>query len=252
MTSASLKKFIGTDRIEELLRKFSDQSTKQVQIQVNTIGLMIALGISLMPIASHFLEPYTDKIDITTVFIGVATVLSILFRVRHKIPFLSVTNWRQSLSLTHTAFAIGAVPTAFVLLFSPESLLPPPQILNSNNQNGLIAEQVWQVILQIALWAGLTEEFIYRGLLISAIRRSNFFGFGQLRKDQAAVIISAIVFGFSHYMLWGLPASLTLTGLGIGFGIAYIAIGELVLPLIVYHVIFDALSLSFAFLAYKI
>jgi hypothetical protein len=52
-------------------------------------------------------------------------------------------------------------------------------------------------------------------------------------------------------MLWGLTPSLTLTGLGIGFGLAYIAIGELILPLIVYHIIFDALSLSFAFLAYK-
>ncbi len=252
MSSPSLKKFIGIDRIGHLLQKFSDQSKTETPVQVSYIGLIVALGISLLPAASHFLEPYQEQIDIVTVFIGTATVLSILFRVRHRIPFLSVTNWRQSLSLTHTAFAIGAIPTAFVLLFSPESLLPPPQMLNSGTEHGIVVDRMWQVILQIAVWAGLTEEFIYRGLLISAIRRSHLLGLSQLKKDKVAVIVSAVIFGFSHYMLWGLPASLTLTGLGIGFGIAYIAIGELLLPLIVYHIIFDALSLSFAFLAYKI
>ena len=252
MGSTSLKKFIGIDRIAELLQRFSERSNEDIKVQVSYVGLLVALGISLLPAASHFLTPYQEQIDLVTVLVGASTVFAILFRVNHRIPFLSVTNWRQSLSLTHTAFAIGAIPTAFVLLFSPESLLPPPQMLNSTNQHGVVTEHIWQVILQIAVWAGLTEEFIYRGLLISAIRRNRLFGLSQLKKDKIAVIVSAVIFGFSHYMLWGLPASLTLTGLGIGFGIAYIAIGELLLPLIVYHIIFDALSLSFAFLAYKI
>ncbi len=252
MISPALKKFVGVDRIEELLRRFLAQSETPLKIEISYIGLLAAIGISLLPLASNFLDLYKKDVDIVTVFIGTATVLAILFRVHHRIPFVSVANWRKSLSTTHTAFALGAIPTALVLIFSPESLLPPTALFKSDSQTEIITVQLWQLILQVSVWAGLTEEFIYRGLLISAIRRSHIFGLSQLRKDKVAVVLSAIIFGFSHYALWGLPASLTLTGLGIGFGIAYIAIGELILPLIVYHIIFDALSLSFAFLAYKI
>jgi len=123
--------------------------------------------------------------------------------------------------------------------------------MGEENINSTVIRNLSTFIVQVSVWAGLTEEFIYRGLLITALRRSPMFGMNQINKDKVAILVSAVIFGFSHYMLWGLPASLTLTGLGLGFGIAYIAIGELILPLIVYHIIFDILSLSFAFLAYK-
>jgi membrane protease YdiL (CAAX protease family) len=251
MLSDSLKRFIGIDRFRALLDSYTAESKKEVPIKVSYIGAIVALGISLLPAASYFLDIYKDTLDIVSVIIGIATLLAILFRVHHGIPFNSVTKWRSSLSLTHTAFALGAIPTVFVLIFNPESLLPPPEIMNAPSSNAISSESLTSVILQISVWAGLTEEFIYRGLLISALRRAHLFGLNQINKDKAAVLISAVIFGFSHYMLWGLTPSLTLTGLGIGFGLAYIAIGELILPLIVYHIIFDALSLSFAFLAYK-
>jgi membrane protease YdiL (CAAX protease family) len=251
MLSNSLKRFIGVNRIESLLNSYKIESATKLPITVSYVGLVVALGISLLPAASHLLDIYKDSVDIVSVIIGIATLLAILFRVHHRIPFNSVKRWRSALSLTHTAFAIGAIPTVFVLLFSPESLLPPPQIMNNPSNSVVETESLFAVILQISVWAGLTEEFIYRGLLISALRRSHLFGLNQINKDKVAVLLSAIIFGFSHYMVWGLTPALTLTGLGIGFGLAYIAIGELILPLIVYHIIFDALSLSFAFLAYK-
>jgi len=251
MLSRPFKKFLGEDRIGELFEAYVSNSSKDVPTSVSYVGMLAAIGISLLPAMSHLLDIYKETVDIVSVFVGTATVLAILFRVSHKISFSSVTRWRSSLSLTHTAFALGAIPTAFVLVFNPTSLLPPPEIMGEENINSTVIRNLSTFIVQVSVWAGLTEEFIYRGLLISALRRSPMFGMNQINKDKVAILVSAVIFGFSHYMLWGLPASLTLTGLGLGFGIAYIAIGELILPLIVYHIIFDILSLSFAFLAYK-
>lgn len=251
MLSDSLKKFMGINRIDTLLNNYAAESKNDLPVTVSYIGVIVAIGISLLPAAAYLLDVYKETVDIVSVLIGIATLLAILFRVHHDITFNSVKRWRSALSTTHTAFAIGAIPTVFVLVFSPESLLPPPELLKASSNSEVPTESLTQVILQISVWAGLTEEFIYRGLLISAIRRAHIFGLSQVNKDKAAVLLSAVIFGFSHYMLWGLTPSLTLTGLGIGFGLAYIAIGELILPLIVYHIIFDALSLSFAFLAYK-
>lgn len=205
-----------------------------------------------MPAAAHFLSIYKRDVDIVTIFVGVAAVLAILFRIRHKIAFTSVKKWGWALSHTHTAFALGCIPTVVLLLISPELLIPVSQ-----GGGGEVAQPpplatIVQFILQISVWAGLTEEFIYRGLVISVLRRSTIIAKSQRNRDRAAILISALIFGLSHYPVWGLPVSITLVGLGLGFGVAYIAIRELLLPLIVYHILFDILSLTFAFWAHRV
>ena len=96
--------------------------------------------------------------------------------------------------------------------------------------------------LIVAVWAGLTEELIYRGMLISALRRSKF-NLSTRRKDSLAIVVSALIFGIGHVPFWGVPMSLAVTGVGVGFGVAYIATGELLVPVILYHIGFDLISI---------
>ena len=66
--------------------------------------------------------------------------------------------------------------------------------------------------------------------------------------DVFAVLASGIIFGLAHIPSWGIALSLAITGLGIGFGVAYVANGERLAPLIVYHAVFDICSLTAAIL----
>lgn len=251
MKKSALTTFLGIHRIDGLLKALNESSAESVGPRIGPVRTLLALLIALMPAGAHLLSIYKQNVDIVTVFVGVATILAILFRIRHNIPFTSVKKWTWALSHTHTAFALGCIPTVILLLISPELLIPIPQEGGAGGQPPPLATIV-QFILQISVWAGLTEEFIYRGLLISVLRRSTVLGKRQITRDRVAIVVSALVFGLSHYPVWGLPVATTLVGLGIGFGIAYIAIRELLLPLIVYHIIFDILSLTFAFWAHRV
>ncbi len=57
-------------------------------------------------------------------------------------------------------------------------------------------------------------------------------------------MISALLFGLAHWPTWGALPALAITGLGLGFVAGYIANGEQLGPLVLYHFIFDALSIS--------
>jgi membrane protease YdiL (CAAX protease family) len=137
-----------------------------------------------------------------------------------------------------------------IVLIFPTTLVEFQQATNQAATAAAPESQLWgkiQVILIASLWAGVTEEFIYRGMLISFLRRWRLFS-QQRINDLFAITLSGLLFGLSHLAMWGPLMSLSLIGIGIGFGLAYIATGETLLALIIYHILFDALSLSVSFL----
>ena len=85
-------------------------------------------------------------------------------------------------------------------------------------------------------------------MLVTALRRIELFA-TQHQRDLFAIFFSAALFGVCHFALWGPYMAFAVAGLGFGFGLAYIAIGERLLPVIVYHIIFDFLSLLIAIFA---
>ena len=94
----------------------------------------------------------------------------------------------------------------------------------------------------VAVWVAVTEEYIFRGLCISVIRRWAIFP-RQSQRNALAITLSAVLFGAAHYPTWGLAAAIALTGLGFGFSLAYLANREQIMPVIVYHFIFDLCSI---------
>ena len=242
----TVRRLAGIDKILDLARALT--TAPQPQARLGTLAIAGAVLISALPMLSFYTEPGLDRVDFKTLLVGIAASFAILFRRRLGIHLGSVTQWRRSLHLTHVAFALGCIPTLLVIALYPEALyhLQPSQ--SGTASAGGPPPALSSILLHlagIAAWAALTEEFIFRGLLIGVFRRWNALPSGRTR-DTIAVLASAAMFGLAHLPSWGPAMSFALFGLGIGFGLAYIAIGEVLLPLIVYHLIFDFLSLSFA------
>lgn len=249
----ALRKFLSINKIQALFWSIKHESDGKDLGQLSTLSVIFAIFISLLPASAYYLSIYKQYLDIHTAFIGIAACLAMIYRNKMNIPFGSVADWKQSLFLTHTAFALGCIPIIFIVLVHPEALV---FVSKSDNVQSIFQSEtgtlgtLWSFILGVAVWAGLTEEIIYRGLLISVIRRWRLLP-SQLHRDIIAITASSIIFGLSHMSVWGPWMSLGTIGLGIGFGMAYIAIGELLLPVVVYHICFDVCSLLFSYFTYK-
>lgn len=178
-----------------------------------------------------------------------STVLAVLVRWRCRLPFSRDPRWFSHLSLTHTAVALGCIPAVAVLILAPELLAERHDLLTQSIQPQEHAAArptmlfTLCMIVAIAGWASITEEIIFRGMLVSVVRRWKIIP-SQKQRDIAAGVISAGLFGLAHFATWGPIASIALIGLGMGFVLAYIANDEHVLPLILYHFVFDILSIS--------
>lgn len=249
---AALFHLLGVDRIKELYYAYrSETLNKCAYPQLSSITLFYAVLVAALPAFSFFIKDLSVRIDITTVAVGIAVCLAVLFRLNTRLSIESIPDWRQALRLTHTAFAIGCIPIVAIVIAFPDSIYQVRDYVSAadGKSTGMppVRSAIW-FILSVSVWAGLTEEMIYRGMLVSALRRWHGFS-QQWQRDLFAVTISSLMFGLVHLYSWGPLMSLALVGIGAGFSMAYIAIGERLSALIIYHILFDALSLSASFFA---
>ncbi|RMD87137.1 MAG: CPBP family intramembrane metalloprotease [Candidatus Dadabacteria bacterium] len=253
ITNPLLYRFLGLKRISELFSALNRESKRPKRGSLSSFPVILAILVSLLPFYSSFLTLYAKRLDITTVFVGIATCLAIVLRNRIGITLKKTTRWKVPFSLTHTAFAIGAIPTVIMLIIAPHSFSHI-----STNQNIQPVFEVERIpiisvalfILGVSVWAGVTEEIIYRNMLISIIRRWKAIK-RPITRNVLAVFVSSAIFALTHLPTWGISLSVAHFGLGVGFGLAYIATGELILPIIFYHIAFDILSLTFSYLSYR-
>ena len=204
-----------------------------------------------MVLAATASIPNTQRISLPTLGFGVCASLAIVIRWVLKLPFASVTNWRKTLNLTHTAVALGCIPALVVLALFPELLADRHDFLVEATSSGgpkmpgpriSLSEKILTIV-SMATWIAVTEEIIFRGLLVSVARRWRAIS-TQKKRDLFAITLSALLFGLGHWATWGPAAAIALAGLGFGFATAYIVTGEKILPVIIYHTLFDTLSLT--------
>jgi membrane protease YdiL (CAAX protease family) len=154
----------------------------------------------------------------------------------------------QALSLVHTGVALGVIPAVITLVLMPS--LPYEIQHVSQTSPGLYGAtptipMVVGSLFLIAAWSAFTEEIIFRGCILSALRRASVIRSARHR-DYIAVVASGLLFGISHIPVWGPAMGLALSGFGLGLGVAYVAAGEALLPVILYHWGFNFLSLLVA------
>ena len=249
--SKLLGTFLGLDRIKELFLAYRAETlTKCAFPQISSITVFYAIAVAALPALGFFIKGEVGRLDIATVAIGIATCLAILFRLNTKLSIESIPNWRRALRLTHTAFAFGCIPIVAIVVAFPDSIFQVRDYIAQGEDGGVrevtSSSAIW-FVLSVSVWAGLTEEIIYRGMLISALRRWRGIR-EQWQRDLFAISFSSLMFGLVHLHTWGPIMAIALVGLGVGFGMAYVAIGERLSALIIYHILFDVLSLSASFL----
>lgn len=93
------------------------------------------------------------------------------------------------------------------------------------------------------------EELLFRAFIIN--RASAFLG-GGLWADIAAVIFSAVFFGYRHYYYQGMNGAVTTGAIGLAFAIIYVWFGRKNMwPLILTHGTANTISMTMRFLGVK-
>lgn len=235
---------------------FVTETKRCPQTRINNTAIFTAGLIVTCPIFIAFLDAEVagNLSLILTVSFGICALLSIMLRKRTGLEYFPSKEPIQDMRITHTAFALGCIPALILLFIDPNMLANRAvfvrEIVNVDRDMAFDAAyymaQIFS-ILGLTAWVAVTEEFIFRGLLISLIRRWKTIKSLKTR-NYLAIILSSLLFGLAHYPTWGLTASLALTGLGAGFALAYISIGEKLTPIIIYHFIFDTLSVLISLL----
>jgi len=215
----------------------------------NLIDVMFAILLcAIGPIASALEVKYQAGSTLySTMAFGICAVFAILFQRSIQRKKVSPTT-RQSFSLTHTAFALGCIPALLVVALDPSLLAKREQLLNASAHGAGVQVSKFTYMFFIALftlWVAVVEEYLFRGLLISVIRRCGALRSPNVRTGSAC-FVSSVLFGLSHWAMWGPGASLALTGIGLGLALGYVANGEKIWPMILYHWGFDFLSTSVA------
>lgn len=245
-----LRRFLAFDRFSELSQALRDQPEAKEVLSISAI--VAALLVAAAPVLLTCLDAVSPhpSLPLPTIAFGISTLLAVVMRFQLDLRYLKVLNWKESLRLTHTAFALGCIPAVAMVVIFPESITQKTSILSglvpsTSESEPVSLLQGFLFLMLLAGWAAVTEEFIFRGLMVSALRRWHIFS-KQLHRDIFAGGSSALLFGLAHFATWGGPAAVALTGLGVGFVIAYLANGERLSPIILYHFLFDLLSLSVA------
>ncbi len=181
----------------------------------------------------ELLAEYTDP-----VFYGTFLIVSIIV---FRKPFLSAIedfkkNWQKHMLWTEV-FAL----IAFVLKVASSVILGAFGTGKSSNQAAIdsaIAEYGILQILVVCVLGPVVEEVFYRGILFEAIRGKG----NRLIRNIAAVIISSVIFAFSHasftsFTIGDLLANIPIMMVGISFSVLYWKTGNILCTILVHMII---------------
>jgi len=241
----SVHHFLGTARIRRLFDELSAQPEIDRNFGAPKIAAAVLVG--LLPLLMLLADALhaTPLVDPATALVAASSLIAVLLRLRWELPRPSIKALRQQLSHTHVAFALGCLPAVLFIYFSPE-LLTEKQETISRGLSSAPEMQLWVsffLAFAIAGFAAVCEEFTYRGLVLSSLRRARLFK-SQKAADTFAVLVSSLIFAVAHFPAWGATASIALFFISLGLSVGYVVAKENVVPLILYHWLFNFLSIS--------
>jgi sodium transport system permease protein len=146
-------------------------------------------------------------------------------------------NWPR---MRYFGLAIGLVlalnPFVSELRLVVEYLFPIPELVKSE-LNKLVTKlpDYGTAVLVLAVIPGISEEFAFRGFILSGLRNDY--------KTRSAILLSAFLFGFLHVLLSLFQQLFNATILGIVLGLIAVRSKSL-LPGILFHIINNSLGLT--------
>ena len=113
-----IREFLAAKRFRALFSAWKQESGKTLKQNVSIIRLLLIIFVAALPTFAILFE--SQKYDVVTILVGIASIVAVVFRLKMGLRVLAVENWKRSIRLTHTAFAIGCIPFAISLALFPE------------------------------------------------------------------------------------------------------------------------------------
>lgn len=144
---------------------------------------------------------------LSALLIGTAMLLAVLFCLRRD------PSWRDSLALGPQPLGrtlgwsllgfFGAYAVNLVLTLAYVATLGDIEAVASRRLSwlGILADLPIEMILPLALFAGVWEETVFRGFLLGRLRAAMPVADNtraHVRRDVAAVLLTALLFGLGH------------------------------------------------------
>ena len=98
----------------------------------------------------------------------------------------------------------------------------------------------WLAVAGALILAPIGEEFFFRGMLQSGIKKAVPRRWGSLRHRWIAIVVTALLFGLMHYSVPHHVPPLIVFGLILGY--LYEKSGVIIVPVLV-HILFNGKSL---------
>ena len=201
-----------------------------------TLGLLVVFDLWL----SHIQMNYYDKLFYSR-FIYWGIVVVLLFYA-FKIERQSLLLWKEENN--NIGFFLLSVFLLYLSSIGAAFVSAIPVLLGEHENNAMMKKIITVItghqamIFFLALTAGVTEELIFRGYLLT--RLSQWF-----KNDVAAVIVSSLLFAALHYKYGSLRELIFTFLIGMVFSIYYIKYRN-IKAIIVTHFLIDYINMNLA------
>ena len=201
-----------------------------------TLGLLVVFDLWL----SHIQMNYYDKLFYSR-FIYWGIVVVLLFYT-FKIERQSLLLWKEENN--NIGFFLLSVFLLYLSSIGAAFVSAIPVLLGEHENNAMMKKIVAAItghqamIFFLALTAGVTEELIFRGYLLT--RLSQWF-----KNEVAAVIVSSLLFAGLHYKYGSLRELIFTFLIGMIFSIYYIKYRN-IKAIIVTHFLIDYINMNLA------
>jgi len=152
-------------------------------------------------------------------------------------------GWRATgRAVLKSWLVLGAAVAAFVLgSVLMANITGIPQAADTSGYEYLRGNLPMLILALAAVYvvSSFGEEVIYRGFLIT---RLSELGAGRIWAIRAAVVVSAIVFGFAHFD-WGVVGIVQTTFMGLALGASYVMLRRDLWVLVLAHAYMDTILL---------
>jgi sodium transport system permease protein len=150
----------------------------------------------------------------------------------HRVPLIQLLAALVLGVALHPSYMLLAEAIRGIVKIGPETLAVLEQVSTIIN-----AQELWAILLVLALVPAVCEELTYRGFIFGGLLRNN----GVLR----AILVSSVFFGLAHSFL---QQSIAATLMGLLLGIIAWRTGSVLCTMLI-HVVNNTLSLSLSWLS---
>ena len=150
------------------------------------------------------------------------------------------TSWFRTI-LMSLGVALGILGVVVLVINPILNVIPNLEPRDMSHFDLLTGNLPSLLINLVLMWitAGFLEEFLWRGYLIN--RLVDLFGSQATLTWVLVIIISAIIFGLGHGYQ-GTMGMLKTGAIGLVFGLAFLAVGRNLWPLVLAHALIDSLD----------